>query len=135
MVEDVAKHYTGAQDMLQKHKLLEADISGQADRIQSVIAEAQKYAAMQSADKRDGMLQMIKCTAYSSRARKRQLVGNYSGIGISHCGTYFLFSVAGMDCNNNSRLQLRLSIAINYFVSDCLSPGPSKVSSPLISRW
>ena len=54
MVEEVAKHYTGAQEMVQKHKLLEADITGQSDRINSVLADAQKFAAMRSADTREG---------------------------------------------------------------------------------
>ncbi|XP_065183632.1 spectrin beta chain, non-erythrocytic 1-like [Sycon ciliatum] len=55
MLEDVAKHYTGAQDMLQKHKLLEADIAAQQARIKSVCAEVQKYAAMQSEGNREGI--------------------------------------------------------------------------------
>ena len=52
--DEVAKHLTGAQDMLQKHKLLESDIAAQANRIKNVNAQAQKYADMAPEDGTDG---------------------------------------------------------------------------------
>uniref|UniRef100_A0A8C5M7R5 Spectrin beta chain n=1 Tax=Leptobrachium leishanense TaxID=445787 RepID=A0A8C5M7R5_9ANUR len=43
--QDYGKHLLGVEDLLQKHALVEADISIQADRVRAVNASAQKFAA------------------------------------------------------------------------------------------
>ncbi|XP_006638477.2 spectrin beta chain, non-erythrocytic 1 isoform X1 [Lepisosteus oculatus] len=43
--QDYGKHLLGVEDLLQKHALVEADISIQADRVKAVNASAQKFAS------------------------------------------------------------------------------------------
>ena len=43
MSEDYGKHFTGVEDLLQKHMLVEADIQGQADRVKQAIASADAF--------------------------------------------------------------------------------------------
>lgn len=42
--QDYGKHLLGVEDLLQKHTLVEADISIQAERVRGVNASAQKFA-------------------------------------------------------------------------------------------
>ena len=42
--QDYGKHLLGVEDLLQKHALVEADISIQAERVRGVNASAQKFA-------------------------------------------------------------------------------------------
>lgn len=42
--QDYGKHLLGVEDLLQKHALVEADISIQADRVRNVNSNAQKFA-------------------------------------------------------------------------------------------
>ena len=42
--QDYGKHLLGVEDLLQKHALVEADISIQADRVRNVNRNAQKFA-------------------------------------------------------------------------------------------
>lgn len=42
--QDYGKHLLGVEDLLQKHALVEADISIQADRVKVVNTSANKYA-------------------------------------------------------------------------------------------
>ena len=41
--EDYGKHFTGVEDLLQKHMLVEADIQGQADRVKQAIDAADAF--------------------------------------------------------------------------------------------
>lgn len=43
--QDYGKHLLGVEDLLQKHALVEADISIQADRVRNVNRNAQKFAS------------------------------------------------------------------------------------------
>ena len=43
--QDYGKHLLGFEDLLQKHALVEADISVQAERVRSVNGAAQKFAS------------------------------------------------------------------------------------------
>lgn len=43
--QDYGKHLLGVEDLLQKHALVEADISIQADRVRNVNSNAQKFAS------------------------------------------------------------------------------------------
>lgn len=42
--QDYGKHLLGVEDLLQKHALVEADISIQAERVKAVNTSANKYA-------------------------------------------------------------------------------------------
>lgn len=42
--QDYGKHLLGVEDLLQKHALVEADISIQAERVKAVNTNASKYA-------------------------------------------------------------------------------------------
>lgn len=43
--QDYGKHLLGVEDLLQKHALVEADISIQADRVRNVNSNAQRFAS------------------------------------------------------------------------------------------
>ena len=43
MSEDLGKHLMGVEDLLQKHALLEADVAGYGDRVNTVNHQASKY--------------------------------------------------------------------------------------------
>uniref|UniRef100_M4AWK1 Spectrin beta chain, non-erythrocytic 1 n=1 Tax=Xiphophorus maculatus TaxID=8083 RepID=M4AWK1_XIPMA len=48
--QDYGKHLLGVEDLLQKHALVEADISIQADRVRNVNSNAQKFASYKPCD-------------------------------------------------------------------------------------
>lgn len=46
MSDDYGKHLTGVEDLLQKHSLVEADISSLAERVKQLTNQAQEYGDM-----------------------------------------------------------------------------------------
>lgn len=50
--QDYGKHLLGVEDLLQKHALVEADISIQAERVKAVNTSASKYAASSEGERR-----------------------------------------------------------------------------------
>ena len=58
MSEDYGKHFTGVEDLIQKHMLVEADIQGQADRVKQAIAAADEFLSM-PIEENGNLLQLI----------------------------------------------------------------------------
>lgn len=50
--QDYGKHLLGVEDLLQKHALVEADISIQAERVKAVSSSANKYAVTSEGEQR-----------------------------------------------------------------------------------
>ena len=46
MSDDYGKHLTGVEDLLQKHSLVESDISSLAERVKQLNEQAQEHANM-----------------------------------------------------------------------------------------
>lgn len=48
--QDYGKHLLGVEDLLQKHALVEADISIQADRVKAVVTNANRHSVCDSGE-------------------------------------------------------------------------------------
>ena len=59
MSEDYGKHFTGVEDLIQKHMLVEADIQAQSERVKQAIAAGDDFLNMPPGD--DGIF----CFFYS----------------------------------------------------------------------
>lgn len=55
---DYGKHFLEVQDLLQKHELVEADITAQAERVKSTNQSADGFLEMALAENQDGMSNM-----------------------------------------------------------------------------
>lgn len=62
--QDSGKHLHDVLDLLQKHTLVEADISAQAERIKAVQGAAQRFTSYEQGES-SNMLLHISCTDYA----------------------------------------------------------------------